>query len=258
MITVTALQLVSPGRESEVEALMRDLTANVKANEPGCATFDYARSGEDIQSYLVIEKYQDNVALEHHMKTSYLREFIPRMMACLVHPPEVKTYSDILAAPSLPPSFFHVGIVVANLEEGMARYSDALGIQFAEPATFHVPRIEDPEAHSIDLVAAFSMTQPPYYELIQADGTGIISEANCGRILYFACWEADMASRLKHLETQGIGLDALFRMDATSPPFSMITAPDLSGSRVEYVDVRSRGAIEEWVRTGRYPGGVGG
>jgi len=159
--------------------------------------------------------------------------------------------------PIAPESYFHVGIVVPDLQAAVARFSDVLGIEFAEPATFDVPRLEDPEPHAAEVVAAFSMTQPPYYELIQAAGNGIISAANAGRILYFACWETDMAARMDALKRQGIGLDALFRMDANTTPFAMITKPDLLGARIEYVDTVDRPAIEEWVATGKYPGGVG-
>jgi len=101
------------------------------------------------------------------------------------------------------------------------------------------------------------MTNPPYYELIQAAGNGITSVTLAGKILYFACWETDMAGRMAKLRTKGIGFDALFRMDANSPPFAMITKPDLLGTRIEYVDVSDKPAIEEWVRTGKFPGGIG-
>jgi len=156
-----------------------------------------------------------------------------------------------------PTSYFHIGVVALDLEKAIARYSDVLGIRFTEPTTFKIPRLEDPDPHAGTLVAAFSMTQPPYYELIQAAGTGIIAPANAGRILYFACWETDMAGRLAALREQKIGVDALFRMDAASPPFAMITAPDLYGARIEYVDASGRPPIEEWVRTGKFPGGIG-
>jgi hypothetical protein len=156
------------------------------------------------------------------------------------------------------PSYFHCGIVVPSLETAIARFSDVLGIRFAEPATFHIPRLEDPDPHKGQLVASFSMTEPPYYELIQAAGDGIISVANTGKILYFAIWESDMARRLRELKTQNIGLDALFRMDADTPPFSMITKPDLLGVRIEYVEDTAKEPIEAWVKTGKYPGGIGG
>ena len=258
MITVTAVQVVVPGKEADLQTLMVDLTAQVKANEPGCATFDWVRSSASPQNYLVIEQYVDQQAFSLHQNTSYLKAFIPKLMTCLQQAPGVTVYNDAVPAPPpAPASYFHIGVVVPDLEKALARYSDVLGIRFTEPATFKIPRLEDPDPHPGTLVAAFSMTEPPYYELIQAAGTGIIAPANAGRILYFACWEADMAGRLAALRKQKIGVDALFRMDAASPPFAIITAPDLYGARIEYVDVSDRPPIEEWVRTGKYPGGIG-
>ena len=257
MITIIAKQTVTPGREAALQALMLDLTAKVKAAEPGCATFDWVRNGAD-QDYVVIEQYVDDAAFEHHKTTPWLAAFVPKLMTCLEAPPQVTVYGDVVRRPPAPhPSYFHLGVVVPDLEAAIARYSDVLGIRFTEPATFKVPRLEDPDPHPGELVAAFSMTEPPYYELIQAAGDGIIAARNAGRILYFGVWEADMASRLASLRAQKVGIDALFRMDAESPPFAIITAPDLSGARIEYVDIADKGPIEEWVRTGRFPGGIG-
>jgi len=258
VITVTAVQHVKPGRESAVEELMQDLTAKVRANEPGCVTFDYVRSNDNEHTYLVIEQYRDDAAFSRHRTTQYLQDFIPNLLDCLRKPPEVVTYRDVLPALPTVPSYFHVGVVVPDLERAIACYSDVLGIQFTEPATFDVPRLEDPEPHPFELVAAFSRTEPPYYELIQARGDGIISVAQASKILYFGVWETDMGGRLECLRQRGIGVDALFRMDADSPPFAMITAPDLLGARLEYVDYADKGPIEEWVRTGKFPGGIGG
>ena len=257
MITVIARQMATPGREAALRALMLDLTAKVKAAEPGCATFDWVRDGTE-RAYVVIEQYVDDAAFEHHKATPYLAAFVPQLMTCLEAPPEVVVYGDVVRRPPTPQSsYFHLGVVVPDLEAAVARYSDVLSIRFTEPATFKVPRLEDPDPHPGELVAAFSMTEPPYYELIQAAGDGIIAARNAGRILYFGVWETDMAGRLTALRAQNVGIDALFRMDADSPPFAMITAPDLSGARIEYVDVADKAPIEEWVRTGRFPGGIG-
>jgi hypothetical protein len=119
---------------------------------------------------------------------------------------------------------------------------------------FEIPRLEDPDPHPFKLTAVFSRTEPPYYELIQAEGDGIVSAAHAGKILYYGCWEPDMAGRLERLREQGIGIDARFRMDAESTPFAVITAPDLLGARIEFVGTDDIGPIEEWVRTGRFPG----
>ena len=109
------------------------------------------------------------------------------------------------------------------------------GVQFTEPGTFSIPRLEDPDPHPFDLVAVLSRTAAPYLELIQASGDGIVSEAQCGQILYHGYFEPDMAGRLEWLRTEGPGVDGVFRMDADSPPFSMITSRDPYGNRIEYV-----------------------
>ena len=258
MITVVATQTVRPGKEAALQDLMLDLTGKVKASEPGCLTFDWVRDTADPHRFVVIEQYADEAAYKHHMGTPYLAAFLPHLSGCLATAPTVTLCGDVVARPPhLAPSYFHIGIVVPDLAAAVARYSDVLGMRFTEPATFHVPRLEDPEPHAVDLVAAFSMSEPPYYELIQAAGDGIIAARNAGRILYFGVWEADMAERLATLRAQKIGVEALFRMDADTPPFAMITAPDLFGARIEYVDIADKGPIEEWVRTGRFPGGIG-
>lgn len=256
MITVTATQRVKPGREDEVDRLMRGLKADIEANEDGCLRFDYVRAAGEPGTRLVYEQYRDEVTFEYHKTTRYLQDFLPALLDCLAEPPAVTVYDDALV-PRRPASFFHVGIVVPDLDQAVGRYSDLLGVQFTEPAVFDIPRLEDPEPHPFKLTAVFSRTEPPYYELIQAEGEGIVSIAQAGRILYYGVWEPDMAGRLQRLRAQGVGIEAAFRMDAESAPFAIITAPALLGARIEYVSTADIGPIEQWVRTGKYPGGIG-
>lgn len=256
MITVTAVQQIRAGKEAELDMLMKHLAADVGTNEPGCLRFDYVQSSEDPLTRVVIETYHDVVAFEYHKTTPYLAEFIPHLLECLDGFPEVTIYGDVLQ-PAPPPSFFHVGMVVPDLERAVARFSDVLGIEFTEVGIFDIPHLEDPEPHPFKLTAACSMTEPPYYELIQAEGDGICSAEHAGRILYYGCWEPDMAGRVEQLNAQGIGIDARFCMEAGATPFALITAPDLLGARIEYVGIDSYGPMTEWVRTGRLPSGIG-
>ncbi|HWB34873.1 MAG TPA: antibiotic biosynthesis monooxygenase [Rugosimonospora sp.] len=252
MITVTAVQHVRPGKEAELDRLMAGLERDVKANEPGCLRFDYVKSVEDGRRRLVYEQYRDSIAFEAHKSTAYLRDFIPGLLECLENPPEVTVYGDVFT-PAVPPSFFHIGMVVPDLDAAVARYSDVLGIEFTEPHIFDVPRLEDPYPHPFKLTAVFSRTEPPYYELIQAEGEGIVSAAQAGKILYYGVWETDMAGRLERLKAQRVGVDALFRPGPGETPFAIITGPDLLGARIEYVGIEDYEPITEWVKTGRYP-----
>jgi quinol monooxygenase YgiN/catechol 2,3-dioxygenase-like lactoylglutathione lyase family enzyme len=264
VITTTSVQRAKPGKAKELEALMQALAEEVSANEPGCTIFQYVRDPQVPNTYLVIDQYEDQAALDFHRSTGYLKAFIPKMMACLEGPPEITQYEDVLAAPNVSrgglatggAAFFHIGVIVADLAQAVDRFSEVLGVRFTEPATFHIPCLQDPDPHPFDLVAAYSMTPPPYYELIQADGDGICSIENADELLYFAVWETDMAGRMKQMEKQGIGIDAAFRKDPETPPFAMITKPDLHGVRIEYVDATAEHAIDDWVWTGKYTGGT--
>ena len=151
-----------------------------------------------------------------------------------------------------PESFFHFGIVVSDFERAVAHYSDTFGIQFTEPSVGRSHFVEDPDRHQIELVTAFSRTQPPYLELIQATGDGFFSSKNSGKILYCAVWEKDMKGRLKQLRAQKVGIDALVcPAEVDSPPYGIITSPDANGLRIEYADLSTRPMIEERIRTGR-------
>jgi quinol monooxygenase YgiN len=98
VITATALQHAKAGKEAELIALMTDLTAKVKANEPDCTTFLYVRALDKPRTYLVIEQYKDQQAFEFHHNTQYLKAFIPKMMTCLEKGPIVDVYGDVTGA----------------------------------------------------------------------------------------------------------------------------------------------------------------
>jgi len=95
MITATAIQLARPGKEAALEALMKDLTANVRSKEPGCTIFLHVRSTDRPRTYLVIEQYVDQAAFDAHHATDYLKAFVPKMMECLEQPPDIATYEDV-------------------------------------------------------------------------------------------------------------------------------------------------------------------
>ncbi|MEV8378932.1 VOC family protein [Kribbella sp. NPDC056861] len=256
MITVTAEQRVQPGKEAKLDALMAGLMDNIAQHEPGCTRFDYVVDGTDPTRRLCIETYRDEVAFAQHGASQYLADFIPELLDCLVEPPTVVKFGDRFA-PTVEPSFFHTGIVVPDLDKAIAYYADTFDLRFTEPGVFSIPRLEDPDPHPFELTAVLSRTEPPYLELIQANGDGIVSADKCGQILYHAYWEPDMDARLDWLRTSGPGVDAVFRMEEGSTPFSMITSPDPFGNRIEYVGTDAVDPLTEWARTGVLPGGVG-
>ncbi|GLY02318.1 MULTISPECIES: VOC family protein [Actinoplanes] len=154
----------------------------------------------------------------------------------------------------LPESYYHVGVVVPDIEAAIERYSEVFGITFTEPSVTTSPHLEDGGRvfTNFQQRQAMSQTREPYFELIEAVGDGIFSRRNMGQILYYGCWEEDMERRLAILAEQGIRLESIIRTAPDALPIAVITAPDpILGTRIEYADVVTRAYTEEWIRTGK-------
>jgi quinol monooxygenase YgiN len=90
MIGVVATLRVQDGKASEFEAVMKDLAAKVKANEPGCLFYELAKSRKEPNAYKVLEAYRDQAALDHHASTEYFLAARGAMGACLAGKPELE------------------------------------------------------------------------------------------------------------------------------------------------------------------------
>lgn len=156
---------------------------------------------------------------------------------------------------NLSESYFHTGIIVEDLELGIQSMSDALGIRFTDPLVSDLlckeRGIEIPE--EIRIEAVYSRTAPPYVELIQAVGNGILGPANAGRILYHGVWEDQIARRVRLLKCLDIQVDLELYRVGSRVPFAIFTDNSAAGTRIEYVDSSAKPRVEEWVRTGRVP-----
>jgi quinol monooxygenase YgiN len=95
MIGVVAKLSIQDGKQAEFEGVARDLMARVKANEPGCLTYQlYKQKGSDTD-YIFMEQYASQDALEAHGKTDYFKAAGPKLGACLAGAPDIQ-YFDIV------------------------------------------------------------------------------------------------------------------------------------------------------------------
>ena len=63
---------------------------------------------------------------------------------------------------------YHVGILVANIEEAADRFSAVLGVTFNPPTTMHGERMDDDGINPIELTVTYSQEGPLHYELVQS------------------------------------------------------------------------------------------
>ncbi len=95
MIGVTATLEIQDGKQAEFEAVAKDLMAKVKANEPGCLTYQlYKTKGSDT-TYVFLEQYASAEALAAHGQTDYFKAAGPKLGPCLAGAPDIQ-YLDIV------------------------------------------------------------------------------------------------------------------------------------------------------------------
>ena len=90
MIGVIATLKVQDGKGADFEAVFRDLSQQVRANEPGNLAYQLTKSRSEPNTYKVLELYKDQDALSHHGGTDYFKAAGPKIGACLAGRPEIE------------------------------------------------------------------------------------------------------------------------------------------------------------------------
>lgn len=89
-IGVIATLKVQDGKGAELEAVFRDLAVQVAAKEPGNKFYRLCRPRTDANTYIVMELYDDQAAIEAHGKSDHFRAAGPKIGACLAGRPEIQ------------------------------------------------------------------------------------------------------------------------------------------------------------------------
>lgn len=89
-IGVIATLKIQDGKNADLEAVFRDLAASVAANEPGNKCYRLCRTRNDANTYVVMEIYDDQAALEAHGKSDHFRAAGPKIGACLAGRPDIQ------------------------------------------------------------------------------------------------------------------------------------------------------------------------
>ncbi len=90
MIGIIATLKIQEGKAAEFEAIFADLSAKVRANEPGNVVYQLTRSRADAGTYKVLELYKDQDAITHHGGTDYFKDSSRKMGACLAGRPDIE------------------------------------------------------------------------------------------------------------------------------------------------------------------------
>ena len=90
MIGIIATLKVQEAKAAEFEGVFKDLTEQVRANEPGNLCYQLTKSRTEAGVYKVLELYKDQDAVTHHSGTDYFKAAGPKMGPCLAGRPEIE------------------------------------------------------------------------------------------------------------------------------------------------------------------------
>ena len=90
MIGVVAVLKIQPDKTADFEKVFLDLQQKVKANEPGCLTYQLTKGRTEPGIYKVLELYASEEALKHHGGTDYFKAGGAAMGPFMAGRPEVE------------------------------------------------------------------------------------------------------------------------------------------------------------------------
>jgi quinol monooxygenase YgiN len=94
-VGVVATLKVAEGKNADFEKVFGELAAQVKANEPGNQLYRVFKSKSDPQTYVVMEIYADQAALEAHGKSDHFRAAGPKIAPTMGGKPEIQYFDSI-------------------------------------------------------------------------------------------------------------------------------------------------------------------
>jgi len=88
-IGIIATLKAQEGKQSEFEAVFAELSKAVRVGEPGNKLYSMFRSRKDKNTYIVMEIYDGEEALNAHRQSEHFRKAGPKIGATLAGPPDI-------------------------------------------------------------------------------------------------------------------------------------------------------------------------
>jgi quinol monooxygenase YgiN len=89
-VGVVARIKIQAGKEAEAEKVLKDLIAQVKANEPDVIVYDLFKSRKDPSEFVMLEMYANPEALAAHGKMPHFVAAGPKLGPLLAGPPSLE------------------------------------------------------------------------------------------------------------------------------------------------------------------------
>jgi quinol monooxygenase YgiN len=94
MLAIVATLVVKEGKEAEFEAVMKELMAQTRANEPGCKLYALHRAKAP-RTYVMFERYDGKDSLAAHSQSAHFRGSMGKMLALLDGAPKIEMLDEV-------------------------------------------------------------------------------------------------------------------------------------------------------------------
>jgi catechol 2,3-dioxygenase-like lactoylglutathione lyase family enzyme len=139
-------------------------------------------------------------------------------------------------------TFWHIGILVYDLDAAIARFSDLLGLHFNRVDADADLLGDDGAMTPVHVDAAFSVEGPPFYELILAQSAGVWGRQQGEGVHHVGLWQGGIEAKLEELRAKGARTEALLR-DPGARLLAYLAPEGAHGTRIELVDDGFRSAF---------------
>lgn len=133
-----------------------------------------------------------------------------------------------------PEDFYHTGIIVPDLDAGMARLTALAGYRWITPVSYTLPFRTTSGTQEVTSTFVYSL-QAPHVELIKEVPRTAWAAAPGNAIHHLGYWTDDLAESAKRLEDNGFAFEAT--ADTDGPNLALFAYyVDAAGTRIEIVD----------------------
>ncbi len=153
---------------------------------------------------------------------------------------------------------FHVGVVVADVEEAMARISEGTGLAWHSVQSVDLNLLVEGEVVPAGVRFTYSVDGPLQIELASGPPGSFWDVDLYGGLNHLGYWTENLHDDVAALRATGCelifggaGTETMLKGEATLEGFAFLMSP--IGQRIELIDVAMRPAFDRW-----FAGGVFG
>ena len=78
---------IQPGKEEEVEAILRDIQAATLANDKGCLRYEWYRASTQL-TYILLERWADQAAAQEHLNAPHVVTAVEKLLPLALAQPQ--------------------------------------------------------------------------------------------------------------------------------------------------------------------------